>query len=436
MLKLTLLLFILWLPALFTGLEDAGNFYDWRHQLIMLTGILGTGYMGIASLLAVRFEWAEKLVKGLDKSYAMHKKLGMGAAVTLTAHWLLIKSAKWLIAAGWIAKRVHHHHIVEGINWHSLAKDTGEYAFYILLVFVLISLMSLISYRQFKSIHKLGGLLMIAAVFHSLLLLDWHMPSFAIDAVVIMICVAGVVGALLSLSGKIGRRKKVPGLLVSAEPLAADGGEKQIVRFVVQLNAPIQYREGQFCYLDFHDGESPHPFSVLNYDPQNNRLEFAVKDLGDYTHKMVQFLKTGQAVTVEGGYGHFQIPAADHQVWIGAGIGIVPFISRLYWLNRQAGQQSKPELVHLFYCFRSEREAFFAQEIKRLTARLDYIQMHLFDAEQGALLSASDITGKMSGKSFNVSFCGPDLFGRQLAKSLQQWGLPPAAFQRELFKMR
>ncbi|SHO55432.1 ferredoxin reductase family protein [Vibrio quintilis] len=436
MLKLTLLLIVLWFPALLSGLEDAGNFYYWRYQLIMLTGIIGTGYMGIASLLAVRFTWTEKLVKGLDKGYAIHKKLGIGAAVALIAHWLLIKSAKWLIAAGWIEKRVHHHREVEGINWHSLAKDTGEYTFYILLVFVLISLISLISYRQFKYIHKVAGLLMIAGAFHSVFFLDWSLPSAGIDAVIVMICVAGVGSALLSLSGRIGSRKKVSGEVTHVERFVPDGGENRVIHFIVQLTSSLRYREGQFCYLNFHDGESPHPFSVLNYDPLGNRLEFAVKELGDYTRNMVETLKTGQPVTVEGGYGHFQIPETDHQVWVGAGIGIVPFISRLYWLNRQAGRQKRPELIHLFYCVRAEKEAFFIKEIKRLTDQLDYIQLHLSDADKGVFLSAPDITEKMAGKSFDVSFCGPDSFGRQLAEALQQWGLPASAFQRELFKMR
>ncbi|MEI8631221.1 hypothetical protein P4S72_02135 [Vibrio sp. PP-XX7] len=83
----------------------------------------------------------------------------------------------------------------------------------------------------------------------------------------------------------------------------------------------MHYKEGQFCYLNFHDGEAPHPFSVLNYDPEKQYLEFGVKDLGDYTHKLVNQLETGQRVTVEGGYGCFQMAEAENQVWVGQGSG-------------------------------------------------------------------------------------------------------------------
>ncbi|MFS1912162.1 ferric reductase-like transmembrane domain-containing protein [Vibrio sp. 10N.286.48.B7] len=326
MLRLTVLLTLLWLPNLLIQWDKLGEFFVWRHQLIMLTGLLGLAYMSVAVLLVARFRWVEKMVNGLDQGYKLHKKLGIGAAVALLLHWLTVQSAKWMVGAGMI-ERPHRgpRAIVEGIQWRPIAEQVGELAFYVLLIFSVISLVQAISYKKFKFTHKLGGALMVAGIFHTLLLLDWTLVAIPQNMTIIALCLAGGVGSWLSLTGRIGRKNKADGTVVEVKPFSSQARElnhNDAIRITIQLTSGILYREGQFAYLNFHDGESPHPFSILNYDPSTLRIEFGIKNLGDYTHDLVNTLAAEQGVTVEGGYGYFQVPQSMHQIWVGAGIGI------------------------------------------------------------------------------------------------------------------
>lgn len=438
MFRFTAILTLLWLPSLLVNWESLDNFFTWRHQLTMYTGLLGLGYMGLAVLLAVRFRWVEKIVKGLDKGYKLHKNLGIGATVALIFHWLVIKSGPWLVDAG-VFERPNHgaRPELESINWHAIAEQVGDISFKVFLIFSIISLYQAISYKTFKHTHKIGGLLMIAGVFHTLLLLDWNIGTAPMNIAIAIISIVGIGCSWLSLTGKIGKKNQSEGQVANVEAFSVKSGQNMAIRFSIKLTSDISYEEGQFAYLNFHDGEAPHPFSILNFDAEKQKIEFGVKDLGDYTHKLVNNLEIGQKVTVEGGYGAFQIPKVERQVWIGAGIGIVPFLSRLYWLKRKSNkQQLKLEEVHLFYCVNSEKEAFFQNEILSLLQRLDFVKLHMVIAEAGELLDSNQIVEKMNGNQFETCFCGPTLFGNLLKNDLIIAGVPPEHFHTELFNMR
>lgn len=430
----TLVLILLWLPSLVMGIDDVGNFFAWRHQLILLTGLLGLGYMCFAAVLAARFRWVEDKIKGLDKGYALHKKLGIGALVSLFLHWLLFHSAMWLIQAEVIAMPNRKHPQIEGINWHAIAEQVGDISFKVFVIFTIISLVQAISYKKFRFTHKIAGLLIFAGIFHAALLLDWNVQSIAMNLAIAILSIVGVICSWLSLTGKIGKNKKISGETVEVNSLGGQGAQDIAVQFSIRLDSNISYKEGQFAYLDFQDGEAPHPFSILNYDSKTSVIEFAVKDLGDYTHKLVSTLKAGQRVTVEGGYGCFQISDFDTQVWVGAGIGIVPFISRLYWLRYQADKQHiNIKKIHLFYCVNSSKEAFFKDLIISIISHFDYIELHVLDAQRGEFLNGDKIIGHLGANPFDVSFCGPAPFAEKLQAALK---LPDSLFHRELFKMR
>jgi predicted ferric reductase len=438
MLRLTLLLVLLWLPSFVVmGIDRVDSFFAWRHQLILLTGFLGLGYMCLAVLLAARFSWIESQVKGLDKGYKLHKKLGIAATISLIAHWLVVKSAKWLISAELIARPNRSRPVIEGINWHGIAEQMGDISFKLFLIFTIISLVQAISYKKFRLIHKIAGLLVLAGIFHSAFLLDWNIQSLPMNLAVTLLSVIAICCSRLSLTGKIGKDKKASGRITSVDRFRDPAGQNMVARLTIQLDADISYREAQFAYLDFHDGEPAHPFSVLNYDPETKQIQFAVKDLGDYTNKLVNDLQSEQDVTVEGGYGCFQISEFKHQVWVGAGIGIVPFISRLYWLQHKAAkQQLEFKKIDLFYCVNCKKEAFFANEIITILSKLSFIKLHILDAAKGELLNSKQITEIMEGENFDVSFCGPAAFAEQLQADLKLEGVAKDNFHRELFKMR
>jgi predicted ferric reductase len=438
MFRLTVILILLWLPSLLVGYEQFGDFFFWRHQLTMLTGVLGLGYMCVAVLLAARFKWVETIVNGLDKGYAIHKKLGIGALVSLIGHWAIVKSAPWLISAELMAPPQRGEHpVIDGINWHAIAEQVGDISFKFFVLFSVVSLVQAISYKKFKFTHKLGGILVLAGVFHAIFLLDWSVSSIPMNIAIAVLSIIGVWCSCLSLFGKIGSANKAEGRVSDVISFSQSTAASEVVRFNVNIDSPLTYKAGQFAYLDFHDGEAPHPFSILHYDEQIHQMTFGIKALGDYTNELVKKLQAGQRVTVEGSYGKFQISETQHQVWIGAGIGIVPFLSRLYWLKNQHNKKANPyQKIELYYCVNSKREAYFETEMIKILNHLSFIELHIVDAEKNQWLDGRQIEQQMHGKVYDVSFCGPEGFGKQLQTYLKNAGLPEQRFHSEIFKMR
>src|SRR6476646_7952998 len=81
----------------------AHPFAQLQFPLINYTGIIAMGVMSVSLLLALRSVAFEPYVGGLDKSYRLHKWLGIAGLVMAIAHWLLIEGPGWLVAFGVMA---------------------------------------------------------------------------------------------------------------------------------------------------------------------------------------------------------------------------------------------------------------------------------------------------------------------------------------------
>ena len=439
--KFTILLFLLWLPSLISSFSELDNMMFLRKQLIVLTGWLAFAYMGAAIILSARFRWVERLVKGLDKGYALHKKLGVSAFITLVLHWAVVKSAQWAVQLDLLVRPSHQgkgkRQLIAGVDWVSIAEKVGDISFKFFIIFTIISLVERVSYKKFKGIHKIGGVLMLAGVFHTIFLIKWDLSLIPMNIAIILISVISVWCALLSLTGSIGKKNKIKGEVIHVDKFKSGSNSTVVARLQIKLENSLHYKEGQFAYINFHDGEAPHPFSILNYDEDTQLVEFGIKDLGDYTHTLVNEINTRTKVTIEGGYGYFQVSSEANQVWIGAGIGIVPLLSRLYWLQKTSNtDKSQIKKIHLFYCVNSEKEAYFNPEIKAILRGMDFIELHLIESNKGNRLTSEQILKRMDNKAFSVSFCGPETFGVSLKDTLVKAGLPEASFHKEIFKMR
>ncbi|QBH98244.1 oxidoreductase [Limnobaculum zhutongyuii] len=428
--RLTGGLFFIWAVTFLFSLPATFDFFFWRRQIILLTGILSFGYMSVAMLLAIRPAWLEKRLNGLDKMYRLHKYLGIGSLVALSAHWLAFKAGKWLTQAGVVQRPFRPE--APGINWHAIANDIGEWAFYAFIVFALVSLLKVVSYKRFVILHKLAGVIFIAGAVHGAMSLKYLMNTMLYDIAIIAMALVGCYCALLSLTSQIGSNKKVNGTVTHVERYADNA-----VHFQITVNQPMKYQPGQFAYLNFHDGESPHPFTVVNYDKQQKIIEIAVKALGDYTAKLVNHLQTGQQVEVEGGYGKFLLSDKKKQVWVGAGIGVTPFIAWLESMASGSNAQTSAEKIIFFYCARNRQEAFFIERLQRLTRRISHVELRVLLADDGELLTPEEIIHLMDNcTDYSVSFCGPELFAEHLKKGLSASGWCQSQFHHEIFSMR
>lgn len=418
------------LPDLLAA-EQGGPWF-WRRNLILLSGIIALWWMSAGMLLATRAPWLENRFGGLDKLYRLHKNIGIGAGLLLLVHWQLEWLPKTLAKAGLITGPNRPGGPRQPDFWVDLAKDVGEWAGYILMVLVVIALLRRVPYHWFHVVHKAFGLIFLGGAFHGLLLMPKDFWQTPLAWATLAVAALGVVPALLSLSGRIGRKRQY---LAHVESVRQ--AETQILEIVCRTdhNTWPGHRAGQFLFVDFGErGEGAHPFTIASaWNPDDGTLTLAIKALGDYTAKLPERVAAGQAVRLEGPYGHFDFAARsphEHapQIWIAGGIGITPFLARLQELAER-GEQAN---VDLYYS--STGNAVFPEELDHLCARTG-VRLHRRLSDRDGPFTAEELTRNNVGGS-SVWFCGPQAWGETLARLFKQRGLNARNFHQEAFEFR
>jgi predicted ferric reductase len=191
---------------------------------------------------------------------------------------------------------------------------------------------------------------------------------------------------------------------------------------------------GQFAFVTSDPREGAHPYTIASaWQPAEPGITVVTKALGDHTRRLRERLHPGMPVTVEGPYGCFTFDdGRRRQVWIGAGIGITPFIARMKQLAAQPGHGQQ---IDLFHPTAVHEEAAIAK--LRADAAAAGVRLHvLVDARDGRLSGERLRADVPDWQDASVWFCGPSAFGRALRRDLVAHGLPRARFHQELFEMR
>jgi predicted ferric reductase len=142
--------------------------------------------------------------------------------------------------------------------------------------------------------------------------------------------------------------------------------------------------------------------------------------------------RLGDPVEVEGPYGSFTFEGTQpHQIWVGAGIGIAPFVARMKTLAHQGPGQGV-DLFHTTAVLDPEVVGLLEKD-----ARDAGVALHLFWDERDGLLTGARITTLVpEWRAAEVWFCGPSAFGAALRRDLLALGLPAVQFHQELFELR
>lgn len=427
----------LWLFA-DTLLPQPLTYFSFRGVFVQYSGVLTLGAMSGAMVLALRPKWLEPHLRGLDKMYRLHKWLGIGALVVGTLHWWWAKGTKWMVGWGWLTKPARGAQAGETPGaveaWlrgqRGLAESVGEWAFYAAAVLIVLALVKRFPYHQFVKTHKLLAVTYLLFVFHSTVLTDFDYWAQPIGWVVAAMMIAGTIAAVIVLSGRVGASRRARGTIEALTYYP----ELKVLETSIRLDSGwAGHKAGQFAFVKSTPGESPHPYTIASaWNPEERQIVFITKALGDHTARLRDGLKVGAPVTVEGPYGCFAFrDQRPHQIWVGAGIGITPFIARMKDLAQRSGAQA----IDLFH----PTSEFDQAAIDKLTAdaRAANVTLHLYVDSRDGRLNADKIRAAVpQWKSASIWFCGPPGFGQALREDFVAHGLAPSDFHQELFQMR
>lgn len=431
----------LWLLA-DTLLPQPFTWFSFRSVFVQYTGVLAIGTMSVAMLLALRPSWLEQRLHGLDKMYRLHKWLGIAALGLSVLHWWWAQGTKWMVGWGWLERPARRGPPAGGsgagdlAQWlagqRGVAEGLGEWAFYVAAILIGVALVKKVPYRWFRKTHALLAIAYGVLAWHSVVLLKpayWAQP---VGWAVALLLATGLVAAVLSLAGRIGADRRVGGVVQSLTYYPA----LRVLEGAVLLDPGWPgHRAGQFAFVTGDPREGPHPYTIASsWHPQERRHVFIVKELGDHTAHLHETVAVGDRVTVEGPYGRFDFDDdKPRQVWVGAGIGITPFIARM----KQLAQAPAParQAIDLFHPTRDYEQA----AIDKLTAdaKAANVNLHVLVSPRDGHLSAEQIRAAVPDwRSASVWFCGPAGFGDALRRDFRAHGLPARDFHQELFEFR
>ncbi len=389
-----------------------------RDPVALFSQYLGSAaliLMGINQFVATRAPGLEIVFGPLDRMYVLHKWLGVIALVAMGLHDIIDAEMSGL----------------RGGAFSGIAEDIGEISLYGLMILILASVITFIPYHLWKWSHRIIGVFFFLGAFHFFFIAK---PFSNLDPLGLYISAFCILGILSYVWMSIVRPMAPRGHRYEVDLVRRVGGLTELV--LVPKGRGMRHKSGQFAFLSIDGGGlgEEHPFTLSGAPTDDRVLRFSIKDLGDYTDRLQRMVQPGMDAIVSGPFGHFSMPRGrDPQVWIGAGVGITPFLA---FAESLKGRETGP--VKLYYCVRERDDIPYAVELERLAEEVDTLELIIVNSAEGIRLTADRIVSDLGGDVANadVFFCGPVPMRKALKSGLVLKGLKASRFHFEEFEMR
>ncbi len=204
----------------------------------------------------------------------------------------------------------------------------------------------------------------------------------------------------------------------------------------------MPFRGGQFAWVaidqpPFHI--DTHPFSFASSSSNPDRVEFTIKELGDFTSRIGE-VAVGTRAYLDGPYGNFTLESADTgAVFIAGGVGVTPALSILR--SMVDGGDTRP--AWLVFAVRSPETAIRSNELEQLAASGHVALTYVFeeppaehDGEHGLIRAeVLDRTLPPHAPGLRYFVCGPAPMMDAVERLLQERGVPASVIRTERFNM-
>ncbi|MBR0854052.1 ferredoxin reductase family protein [Bradyrhizobium liaoningense] len=434
---------VLWLIAEPSVFQSA-TFFALRGAMMQLSGILAIGCMSVGMILALRPRWPESWLGGLDKMYRLHKWLGITALVVAIVDWLWAKGPRWAVGWGLLERPargarppIENPIAAAFADLRGSAESLGEWAFYAAVVLIALALIQYFPYRLFYKTHRLLALAYLVLVFHAVVLIRFSYWTSPLGWVMAVLLGCGTWASVVVLLRRVGAGRQVKGRITLLQYYP---GVRALETEIEVPHGWPGHKAGQFAFATSDASEGAHPYTIASsWRAENPGITFITKELGDHTSRLREKLRAGQEVKVEGPYGCFTFDDdCPHQIWIGGGIGITPFVARMKHMAMQKGAPDWPDAqtVDLFHTTADVDEEALGK--LAADARSADVRLHvLIDARDGHLTGERVRRAAPQWREASIWFCGPAGFGEALKRDFAAHDFPVNwRFHQELFAMR
>ena len=414
--------------ALLVGTTQTNAGFWW--DLSIALGFAGTAMMGVQFLLTARFKRAMAPF-GIDIIYYFHRYVAVVALVIILAHPIILASERPAILGFLNPVRA---------PWHMTAGLAS--------ILTLTALMITSWWRKGLGLHydawrRWHSALAIAALGLALAHIGGVSHYVAAPWKRALWSAIGVSWLAVIAYVRIARpwwMLRRPYDIVDVRP---ERGNAWTVAVQPRAHQGFRYHPGQFAWLTLR--ASPiamreHPFSMSSSPAPSGRLEFTIKELGDFT-ATIKSVGVGETAYVDGPYGAFTIDRhqAPGYVLIAGGIGIAPLMSMLRALADRG--DARPHI--LFYAYRRWERLTFREAIEALRSRLNMHVVYVlaeppdgWDGETGRI--DADVLRRhlpTDRRNLHYFICGPEAMTQAVERALYGLGVPMRQLHTELFDL-
>jgi predicted ferric reductase len=376
-------------------------------------------------VLATLLPAIERAFFGLDRVVVWHRRTATAGVLLLIPHWALATSSPDRYATG----------IGPGLG------DLALLGLLVLSVWALaptlraarwpgpIRRLARTTYEHWLTPHRLTGIFVATAVAHGALVDPVLHRSTLLRVVFLTV---GGVGVAAYLYRELFARFVVP----IYDYRVADVRRPNDTMLEVSLDpvrVAIEFVPGQFVFLAFGgpNGWQRHPFSVASA-PGERRLEVAIKAVGDYTRRLGDEIRSGDAAKVAGPFGGFDYKrGGKEQIWIAGGIGITPFMS---WIR--SFDDSFDRDVAFFYSVAHESDTVYLDEIEQAGKEHPTFVPHVVVADRDGFLTAENAAAGCNLTDVWVYMCGPPPMTKAFRDGFLRIGVPRSRLRWEEFAAR
>ena len=403
----------------------------WIEFAIAL-GFIGLAMMGLQSILTARLNTVSAAF-GQDTLLQFHRQAGIVAFVLILAHpFILLTSVPFFWT--FLDPRVNLPRAA-ALNFVILA----------LVVLIVASLWRQqlgIAYEWWRLVH--GGLATMILLIGMIHIIQVH---HYLDNPWKQVLWVGIAGASIAsilyvrvLTPVLQRRR--PHTVVTTKPEA-----DRMWTLTVKPDGPwpTRFRAGQFAFLTIADNPfsvEQHPFSISSSAERPNKLDFTIKELGDYTDTISE-IEPGSRAYIDGPYGSLTLPPGTVPgiMFVAGGIGVTPIISMLRTLRDRNERQLRLLLV---YAANRREDLAFTAELNEM-ASTDGLDLDItfvladpdddWDGETGFVTPdlLSRLLPEVSLKSWHYVTCGPPPMMEATEAALLDMGVPLDHIESERF---
>ncbi len=411
--------------------------YAWGSYVGQLLGAEAVLLFAVALVLMSSTRWVESLFAGLDRAAIWHRTSAITGTVLLVVH-ALVTQGTHPTRLGKPLGVVGAFGIFGLVAWAMLPRWRQ-----LVPRFLQSPIKTLTStrpgrwvdrmfngYNLWRNVHRLLGLFVAAGIVHAVMdstvfggngVLRWSL--IGIGAVGIAFYVYRELFARFFI--QVHRYK-----VTSVAPIV--GRDAHVITLEPQAR-PIEFVAGQWAIISIEtkEGWSRNPFTISSSDRAGD-LAITVKALGDFTSTVDQLVKPGMPATVDGPHGRFdRQKGTSQQVWIGAGVGITPFLS---WA-RSLEDDLAVERVDFYVTSRGRSP--FADELEAIAADHPNLHLHVIDTSADGHLTPEQVLDQVPEPTrLSVFLCGPQKMTAQFSDAFRRAGVSPVNIHYEYFSWR